>query len=782
MTVRWSRPHGWGQSAITKYVATLTPGHRRCVVRAGAATTYECAFHGLVQREQYAVRVVAMNAAANGAAATLGATTTGSRTPEASATPGTPVSVAVVPADSQLNVSWSPPPSNAAPPITGYRVFAVAASSTTTCQPQSASTLSCTIDGLVNATTYSVTVVAINAVGAGSASSPPVTSAPALAPGAPTGVSVTPADGALNVNWVAPTSDGGSVVLSYEATATHGDSTVACPSTSNQGCTINGLANGTAYQVNVFALNDVGGSSPSLTTVATPSPSGPDAPQHVAVTAGNDQLAVAWDAPAFANGRSTSYVATASAPSGAHFSCVTTTLSCIITSSNGSGPLNGTAYAVSVIATIDGASAPPSTVVAATPATVPLAPSALHVTPGNKLLIVNWHRSASRGSSLTGYIATATAPGAEPSSCTTSSLSCVINNLHNGVAYQVHVVGRCASGSSAPSIVQSSVPTATGVLPVITLQPVSVTADVAGTVRFASKAKVARATTLRVRWQVSVNHGHHWSDVYGASSTTYTLHVLSSEAGHEYRAVFTDAAGEIATDGALLNVPRNELTTSNWSGYVAQGSNYTSVTATWSVPYLLCAPGETSFVSEWVGLDGYGSATVEQDGVIAACVDGQASYSAWYEIFGDPSLNGGAASTWPRNVAPGDVITATVSVANGQWTMQVADVPSGVGASPWTASVQIPSPLSTSVGQSAEWIIERPEVCASNFSECALVNLSDFTSTSFSDATVTQNGVLETIAQSSALALRMQGNVVRLDTTGALSGDGTGFIEWWKVR
>src|ERR1700722_9808224 len=68
-----------------------------------------------------------------------------------------------------------------------------------------------------------------------------------------------------------------------------------------------------------------------------------------------------------------------------------------------------------------------------------------------------------------------------------------------------------------------------------------------------------------------------------------------------------------------------------WSGYVACGSTYTSVTATWVQPQVSCTTaGNVSF---WVGLDGYGSSTVEQTGTSVSCATGTPQYYGWWEFY-----------------------------------------------------------------------------------------------------------------------------------------------------
>jgi hypothetical protein len=58
-----------------------------------------------------------------------------------------------------------------------------------------------------------------------------------------------------------------------------------------------------------------------------------------------------------------------------------------------------------------------------------------------------------------------------------------------------------------------------------------------------------------VQWQVSTDGGSTWSNISGATSTTFTLGTTTtSENGYEYRAVFTNSLGSATTTVALLTV------------------------------------------------------------------------------------------------------------------------------------------------------------------------------------------------------------------------------------
>jgi hypothetical protein len=94
------------------------------------------------------------------------------------------------------------------------------------------------------------------------------------APGAPTGVTATPASSQARVSWTAPASDGGSAITSYTITPYIG-ATPQTPTPVSNGsatsATVTGLTNGTTYTFKVAATNSVGtGSASAASPAATP--------------------------------------------------------------------------------------------------------------------------------------------------------------------------------------------------------------------------------------------------------------------------------------------------------------------------------------------------------------------------------------------------------------------------------------------------------------------------------------------------------------------------------
>lgn len=80
---------------------------------------------------------------------------------------------------------------------------------------------------------------------------------PSRVPGPPRSVTATPGDSSITVSWQPPTDPGSFAVTSYQARVQPGGQTCLV-STPTLTCTISGLTNGTAYTVEVKALNGAG--------------------------------------------------------------------------------------------------------------------------------------------------------------------------------------------------------------------------------------------------------------------------------------------------------------------------------------------------------------------------------------------------------------------------------------------------------------------------------------------------------------------------------------------
>ena len=139
----------------------------------------------------------------------------------------------------------------------------------------------------------------------------------------------------------------------------------------------------------------------------------------------------------------------------------------------------------------------------------------------------------------------------------------------------------------------------------------------------------------------------------------------------------------------------------NWSGYAVHASGFHSVVANWVEPSVTCNSRRDLF-APWVGIDGYGSRTVEQTGVATDCSSGHPEYAGWYEMYPQAPVY------YSNAVSAGDHITARVTRNGTSYTLVLTDHTKG-----WTKTTV--KSLSTARNVSAEVIMESPTAAYPNF-------------------------------------------------------------------
>lgn len=167
-------------------------------------------------------------------------------------------------------------------------------------------------------------------------------------------------------------------------------------------------------------------------------------------------------------------------------------------------------------------------------------------------------------------------------------------------------------------------------------------------------------------------------------------------------------------------------TSLNWSGYVAESSIpnpangfINAVMGSWTVPALTPDPsGENTYVSIWVGIDGYSNTTVEQIGTAQEIVDGEQQNYAWFETYPQPTQV-------LFTVNNGDAITASVAyVGSNTFTLSISDITTGQSYSE--------NHNANALRRSAEWIVEAPSLSG-------ILPLANFGTVEFDNAQFTDN-------------------------------------------
>ena len=155
-----------------------------------------------------------------------------------------------------------------------------------------------TVTGLTNGQQYAFEVRALNAAGPGAAAGRAAT--PLGVPSLPESLTATAGDGKVILEWTEPADDGGSPVTGYEYRFTAG---TAVPEDTpwqsvglNLEWTISDLTNGREYAFEVRAVNE-GGAGEAPRALATPA-GAPGALASLTATPGDEEVALAWSAPA----------------------------------------------------------------------------------------------------------------------------------------------------------------------------------------------------------------------------------------------------------------------------------------------------------------------------------------------------------------------------------------------------------------------------------------------------------------------------------------------------
>jgi len=269
--------------------------------------------------------------------------------------------------NTQSTVSWTVPNDNEQS-ITSYTITATydgdihgVSVFVPSGSPSAGSTLSAVVSGLVNARSYTFTVIASNAIGNSTPSNSSASARPAGVPATPTAPTAVAGDGQATVNWTAPYNNGAAITEYTIVTSPVRIGGNYSWTSGPLSAVITGLTNGTSYTFTVQARNSNGAgstssSSASVTPVAAeaPPPTVPTAPSVLSLLVQNGAIKVGWASPLSNGGsRITSYTITATSTLDNSTTTETTVEDGRRTVFDGivSGLTNGTPYNFTVFAT-----------------------------------------------------------------------------------------------------------------------------------------------------------------------------------------------------------------------------------------------------------------------------------------------------------------------------------------------------------------------------------------------------------------------------------------------
>jgi Peptidase A4 family len=255
----------------------------------------------------------------------------------------------------------------------------------------------------------------------------------------------------------------------------------------------------------------------------------------------------------------------------------------------------------------------------------------------------------------------------------------------------------------------------------------------------------------------------------GASPRPATPSAEAQAAALAKAAIRSLMIGQHANDHGIgvSSPPINGLSnvqSTNWSGYADTGTAFSTVTGSWTEPSATCSGRSESLAAFWVGIDGYSSDSVEQDGTLIECYHRTAFQYTWWEMYPTNAIQ-----VVGSTLAAGDSITASV-VRNGtSYTLAVTDSQHSADSFSKTET------CTNCANSSAEWIAEAPS------SNSGVEPLAQFSTWNETGATVTEgttSGVISSFTDDEITMVDGSGATKALP--GALNSSGNGFSVTWE--
>jgi len=225
--------------------------------------------------------------------------------------------------------------------------------------------------------------------------------------------------------------------------------------------------------------------------------------------------------------------------------------------------------------------------------------------------------------------------------------------------------------------------------PAVTTNPTDQTVSPGNPVTFTAAA--SGVPTPTVQWQVSTDGGTSFSNIAGATSTSYTFTTSTSDDGHQYRAVFTNVAGTATSTAATAHVgTAPSFTSADNTRFVVGHAGSFTITTT-GVPNATLSRSGTGFPA-WLTLTDNGDGTGALTGTPPAGSGGSYSFtlkaangfspqaSQAFTLFVDqsPVITSADHTTFTAGQAGSFAVTTTAGFPTTTALSESGSLPSGV--------------------------------------------------------------------------------------------------------
>ena len=536
----WTAPTDDGGTPITEYQYRYQEGST-----AGGAwtdtnsTAVTFTISNLDPSTEYTFQVRAVNSTGNSAASSAVTESTLTTVPGAP----TGLSATAQAGGTSVELDWTAPTNNGGSTIIDYEV---SSDDGGTWNSTGSATTSYTVTGLDKGTEYVFRVRAVNSPhGDGDASVSVTETTLTTVPASPTSLSVTTTRTTADLSWVAPTDTGGSPITEYQyrfiAGTTAGGTWTDTDST-DPNFIITSLSADTEYTFQVRTLTSVGNSqgNPSVTET-TLSESAPSAPQNLRATAqtGGVSMALTWTVPIDNGGANITDYEVSSDNGSTWNSTGGTTLSYTVT-----GLDKGTEYVFRVRAINsvgNGTASASDTETTLTTRPDPVTSLTGTADSNGTEMDLAWVAPADDGgSAITEYqyrFTTGTSIGGTWTDTNSTAPSVTITALDKGTQYtfQVRVITSVGNSQGNPFVTETTATTIPGA-------PTGLSETVGGTTATLSWAAPtddggSTITDYEVRYAqgTTIPNGTAWVSTGSATSTSYSLSMLTSATGYAFQ-------------------------------------------------------------------------------------------------------------------------------------------------------------------------------------------------------------------------------------------------------